>query len=51
VAQLALAYLFSHSFPVSAVVGASTVERMRSNLEAAAIHLTPDEVRALEGEG
>jgi aryl-alcohol dehydrogenase-like predicted oxidoreductase len=51
VAQLALAYLFSHSFPVSAVVAASGVERMRSNLEAAAIHLTPDEVRALEGEG
>jgi len=49
VAQLALAYLFSHPFPVSAVVAASTVERMRSNLQAAAIRLSPDEVRALEG--
>src|SRR5262249_17312239 len=50
-AQLGLAYLFSQPFPVSAVVAASTVEKMRSNLEAAAIRLTAGEVRALEGEG
>lgn len=48
-AQMALAYLFSQPFPVSAVVAASTVEKMRLNLEAAAMRLSADEVRALEG--
>jgi len=48
-AQLALAYLFSQPFPVSAVVAASTVEKMRRNLEAGTMRLSVDEVRALEG--
>jgi aryl-alcohol dehydrogenase-like predicted oxidoreductase len=47
-AQVALAYLFSQPFPVSAVVAASTVEKMRENLAAAAMRLTPAEVQALE---
>ena len=48
-AQVALAYVFSQPFPVSAVVAASTVEKMRLNLEAAAMRLSADEVQALEG--
>lgn len=47
--QIALAYLFSQPFPVSAVVAASTVEKMRQNLEAGTMRLSADEVRALEG--
>jgi aryl-alcohol dehydrogenase-like predicted oxidoreductase len=47
-AQVALAYLFSQPFPVSAVVAASTVEKMRENLAAAELRLSPDEVQALE---
>jgi len=49
VAQVALAYLFSQPFPVSAVVAASTAEKMRENLAAASLRLSPAEVRALEG--
>ena len=48
-AQVALAYLFSQPFPVSAVVAASTGEKMRENLAAAALRLTAREVEALEG--
>jgi aryl-alcohol dehydrogenase-like predicted oxidoreductase len=48
-AQIALAYLFHQPFPVSAVVAASTVERMRSNLAATAIHLSQAEVDSLGG--
>ncbi len=47
VAQVALAYLFSQPFPVSAVVAASTGAKMRENLAAAAFHLTPAELEAL----
>jgi len=47
-AQIALAWLFSQPFPVSAVVRASTGERMRENVAAAAMRLTPAEVEALE---
>jgi aryl-alcohol dehydrogenase-like predicted oxidoreductase len=49
VAQLALAYLFSQPFPVSAVVAASTGEKMRENVAAAGFRLTAREVEALEG--
>ena len=48
VAQVALAYLFSQPFPVSAVVAASTGEKMRENVAAAGFRLTPPEVEALE---
>ncbi len=48
-AQVALAYLFSQPFPVSAVVAAGTVEKMRENLAAAELRLSPGEARALEG--
>jgi aryl-alcohol dehydrogenase-like predicted oxidoreductase len=48
-AQIALAYLFHQPFPVSAVVAASTVEKMRSNLAATAIHLSRAEMESLEG--
>ena len=48
VAQVALAYLFSQPFPVSAVVAASTGAKMRENLAAAAFRLTPAELEALE---
>jgi len=47
-AQVALAYLFSQPFPVSAVVAASTVEKMRENLAAAELCLSPGEAQALE---
>jgi aryl-alcohol dehydrogenase-like predicted oxidoreductase len=47
-AQIALAYLFQQPFPVSAIVSASTAEKMRSNLEATGRRLTNDEVRWLE---
>jgi aryl-alcohol dehydrogenase-like predicted oxidoreductase len=47
--QLALAYLFSQPFPVSAVVAASTVEKMRANLAAASMRLSPAELETLEG--
>jgi aryl-alcohol dehydrogenase-like predicted oxidoreductase len=47
-AQIALAYLFSQPFPVSAVVRASTGDKMREDLAAAAMRLTPAEVEALE---
>ena len=49
VAQVALAYLFSQPFPVSAVVAASTGEKMRENVAAAGFRLTAPEVEALEG--
>jgi aryl-alcohol dehydrogenase-like predicted oxidoreductase len=48
VAQVALAYLFSQPFPVSAVVAASTGEKMRENVAAAGFRLTGPEVEALE---
>ncbi|HZW90567.1 MAG TPA: aldo/keto reductase [Myxococcaceae bacterium] len=48
VAQVALAYLFSQPFPVSAVVAASTGEKMRDNVAAAGFRLTAAEVEALE---
>ena len=51
-AQIALAYLFSQSFPVFAVVAARQVEHMQSNLDATALRLPAAEVRWLEsGEG
>ncbi len=48
-AQVALAYLFHQPFPVSAVVAASTVEKVRSNLAATAIHLSRSEMESLDG--
>ena len=48
VAQVGLAYLFSQPFPVSAVVAASTQEKMRENLAAARLRLTASELEALE---
>jgi aryl-alcohol dehydrogenase-like predicted oxidoreductase len=48
VAQVALAYLYSQPFPVSAVVAASTGAKMRENVAAAAFRLTPAELEALE---
>jgi aryl-alcohol dehydrogenase-like predicted oxidoreductase len=48
VAQVGLAYLFSQPFPVSAVVAASTPEKMRENLAAASLRLTASEIEALE---
>jgi aryl-alcohol dehydrogenase-like predicted oxidoreductase len=50
-AQLALAYCWSQPFPVSVVVAASSAEKMRRNLDAASMRLSPEEVRALEGRG
>ena len=48
-AQVALAYVFRQPFPVSAVVAASTVEKMRQNVAGAGFRLTAREVEALEG--
>ncbi len=47
-AQIALAYLFSQPFPVFAVVAASTVEKVRQNLEASTRRLSSAEVAWLE---
>ena len=49
VAQVALAYLFSQPFPVSAVVAASSGEKMRENVAAAGFRLTAAQVELLEG--
>src|SRR5262249_8251588 len=49
--QIALAYLFSQPFPVSAVVRTSTGEKMREDLRAAAMRLTAAEGQALEARG
>lgn len=46
--QIALAYLFSQRFPVYAVVAATTVEKMRTNLGATSLRLEETEVRWLE---
>jgi aryl-alcohol dehydrogenase-like predicted oxidoreductase len=48
-AQIALAYLYHHAFPVSAVVAASTVDKMRSNLASTTIRLSRAEMDSLEG--
>jgi aryl-alcohol dehydrogenase-like predicted oxidoreductase len=51
-AQIALAYLYHQPFPVFAVVAASTVQHMKSNLEATTLRLPPGDIRWLEsGEG
>ena len=47
-AQVALAYCLSQPFPVSVVVAVSTPEKMRENLQAPSIHLSAEEIRALE---
>lgn len=47
-AQIALAYLFHQPFPVFAVVASSTAEKMKRNVVAAGLSLTPDEIRFLE---
>ena len=49
VAQIALAYLFALPFPVHPVVAASTADRMKANLDATKIALTPLEMDGLEG--
>jgi aryl-alcohol dehydrogenase-like predicted oxidoreductase len=46
--QVALAYLFSQPFPVFAVVAASTVEKVHSNLAAATLRLSAADVAWLE---
>ena len=48
VAQIALAYLLNQPFPVYPVVAASTIDKMKSNLEAVQIHLSEEELRWLE---
>jgi aryl-alcohol dehydrogenase-like predicted oxidoreductase len=48
VSQIALAYLFSQPFPVSAVVFTSRAENIKSNLAATAIKLLPAELTLLE---
>ncbi len=48
-AQIALAYLFHQPFPVFTVVASTSAERMKSNIAAADLSLSPQEVRYLEG--
>ncbi len=48
--QIALAYVLSQPFVTRAVVASHTVERMRENILAAAIVLTEEETRWLDGE-
>ncbi len=47
-AQIALAYLFHQPFPVFAVVASSSAEKMKRNVVAAGLSLTPDELQFLE---
>jgi aryl-alcohol dehydrogenase-like predicted oxidoreductase len=47
-AQIALAYLLNQPFAVFPIVSVSTVERMRSNLRATTLRLSPSELRWLE---
>jgi 1-deoxyxylulose-5-phosphate synthase len=47
-AQLALAYVLQQPFPASAIVAASTAEKMKQNLAAAELQLTEAEQRFLE---
>jgi len=46
--QLALAYVFAQPFAVHAIVAASTREKMKANLEATKLTLSPAETRWLE---
>ncbi len=46
--QIALAYLFSQPFPVSAVIASSTRVHMKSNLDATSVRLSSDDLRWLE---
>jgi aryl-alcohol dehydrogenase-like predicted oxidoreductase len=51
-AQIALAYLFSQPFSVSAVVATRAASHMQRNLEALTLRLSADEIRWLDiGEG
>jgi aryl-alcohol dehydrogenase-like predicted oxidoreductase len=47
--QIALAYLFSQPFPVSAVVATRSAERMKRNLEATELRLSTEDLHFLEG--
>ncbi|MBX5481890.1 MAG: aldo/keto reductase [Myxococcaceae bacterium] len=47
--DIALAYLFHQPFPVAAVVASSKPERMKRNLAAAELSLSPGEIAFLEG--
>jgi len=47
--SIALAYLTSQPFPVSAIVGPKTVEQVESSCEAADLCLSPDDLAFLEG--
>ena len=47
-AQVALAYLVSHPFPVFPIISTRSVDRFRENAEALGLHLTPAEREWLE---
>jgi len=47
--SIALAYLTSQPFPVSAIIGPRSVEQVASSCEAADLYLSPDELVFLEG--
>jgi aryl-alcohol dehydrogenase-like predicted oxidoreductase len=46
--QIALAYVLSQPFPTFAITATRSAENMKKNLAAAAVRLSPDEVRWLE---
>jgi len=46
--QIALAYVFAQPFPTHAIVAASTPEKMKANVEATKVTLSPAETRWLE---
>jgi aryl-alcohol dehydrogenase-like predicted oxidoreductase len=48
VAQIALAYVLCQPFPAFAIAATRTAENMKKNLEAAALRLSPGELRWLE---
>lgn len=47
-AQMALAYVHSRPFVVSNIIGATTIEQLRSNLDSAALSLSPAVLESIE---
>ena len=48
VARVALAYILAKPFTTSIIIGAKTVEQLEDNLAATDLHLTADEMKALD---
>ena len=49
VARVALSYILQKAFTMSIIIGAKTLEQLDDNLAAAALTLTDDEMKRLDG--